>query len=288
MKINQIKLNEWLHRYAGYNDVPSLFLADYNRETFSALTSFFQNGLQSERQENLLTVFFNSIAGNGLTTMMLDFQMMVYRVASQNFLYVSSEMFVGIWIDYIRNGHRQKLSTLDDYLQLGDTWEKFYAPFVDGIIIDDIEFILRKETSMYALNNLIDNYHKNKKTVILTLHCMTSREFENLDIGSKQLQSRILQGICIDMREPSHKDREEFIQYYSDKCNIFLSDSSNMSQLRQYKSIRQIKDIIDALLFYSKDENKRVFSKNEVMFAEYAVESGGYHKDIIHNRGYHE
>lgn len=56
-----------------------------------------------------------------------------------------------------------------------------------------------------------------------------------------------------------HKDREEFIQYYLDKCNICLSDSLNMYQLRQYKSIRQIKDIIDALLYYSKDENKRVF-----------------------------
>lgn len=280
MKNDEKELHEWMYRYADFENVSPLFLADYNSETYNALTSFFQDGLQSERQENLLTVFFNSIAGNGLTTMMWDFQKMVYRVASKNLLYITSEAFVDMCIDYVRR-RKLKQFEVDDCLRLDNVWRKFFIPIVDGVIIDDVEFILGKCISMQALHSLTDYYCKNRKTVVLTLHCMASREFENLDIGNKQLQSRILQGICIDMREPCHKDKEEFIQYYLEKCNICLSDPLSIYRLRQYNSIRLIKDIINAMLFYAKDENKKAFSNNEVISAINAVMKGTYYNDEL-------
>lgn len=158
------------------------------------------------------------------------------------------------------------------------TSEKFYSDFMgavqnnkvalfkekyrkyDVLIMDDIQFLSKKEKTQEELFHLFNTLYENNKQIVFS-----SDKHPNFIPGLEdRLKSRFSQGMIVDIPSPDHDSRIEIIKKKSSLAGLFLEDSvidyiaSNLDG-----NIREIEGTINLLICHTQLKNK-VITINDV------------------------
>lgn len=260
---------EKLKNFLGMYEVEErLFESNYNRAINADLKLFMQKDDNKQESENVFSIFcFRK--GYGITTMLRERQWKAAQ-SGKNFFYCTSEKFVSYCADLCKHQTEDSIEevTIEKLFSMPEKLKNFSS--IDGIIIDDAEFILNKEHSMEALIYLIRNFKKHHKKVILTIREMDIHSFENTDIGNEILKDLILKGKKRDMREPSDLEKRNYLKYYSklksveidEEFAFFLAKSNYKTIARTVKIVEylQNKDIDDVYAFNFDNDLKEIIN----------------------------
>ena len=114
------------------------------------------------------------------------------RDASKKVLYVTSEVFTNELIDSIRNGNNTSMTKFR---------EKYRN--IDVLLIDDIQFIIGKESTQEEFFHTFNSLHGANKQIIVS----SDRPPKDLETLEARLQSRFEWGLIADISSPDYETR---------------------------------------------------------------------------------
>lgn len=203
-------------------------------------------------------LFIYGGAGLGKTHLMHS---IAHFILSENpekkVLYVTSESFTNELIDAIRNGNNTAMTSFR---------EKYRS--VDVLLIDDIQFIIGKESTQEEFFHTFNDLHGNKKQIIISSD-KPPKEIETLEA---RLRSRFEWGILADISSPDYETRmailhkKEELDGYNIDVEVIQYIATNIKS-----NIRELEGALNKLVALSNLENREI----NVALAEEAL------KDII-------
>ena len=107
-------------------------------------------------------------------------------------LYVTSETFTNELIDSIRNGNNSAMSD----------FRKKYRN-IDVLLIDDIQFIIGKESTQEEFFHTFETLYGQKKQIIVS----SDKPPKDLDILEERIRSRLEMGLIADISSPDYETR---------------------------------------------------------------------------------
>jgi len=145
--------------------------------------------------------------------------------------YTTSERFSS---DYIASTQNTRIN------QFKEKYRKF-----DVLIMDDIQFLSKKEATQNEVFHLFNILHENNKQIIFS-----SDMHPNLipDVADR-LKSRFNQGIIIDIQAPDHESRTQIIKKKAQSLNISLNDEilTYLADMIE-GNIRELEGAVNSLL----------------------------------------
>lgn len=120
-------------------------------------------------------------------------------------LYVNSETFTNEVIEGIRSGSSSAMNKLRDKYRT-----------VDVLLIDDIQFIIGKESTQNEFFNTFNTLYNEKKQIILSSD-KPPKEIKTLD---ERIRSRFECGVPIDIHEPDYETRMAILKNKAEIDNL--------------------------------------------------------------------
>lgn len=159
---------------------------------------------------------------------------------SKKVLYVTSEEFTNELIDSIRNGNNTAMSKFR---------EKYRS--IDVLLVDDIQFIIGKESTQEEFFHTFNALHGAKKQIIVS----SDKPPKDMDILEERIRSRFEWGLIADISSPDYETRvailrkkEELDGYKIDDAVIDYIAKNVKSNIRELEgSLNKIraKGILD-------------------------------------------
>ncbi|MCC8137967.1 MAG: chromosomal replication initiator protein DnaA [Clostridiales bacterium] len=172
-------------------------------------------------------------------------------------IYVTSETFTNEVIDAIRNGNATSMSKFR---------EKYRN--VDVLLIDDIQFIIGKESTQEEFFHTFNELHNNKKQIIISSD-KPPKEIETLEA---RLRSRFEWGLIADISSPDFETRMAILQKKEELDGYNIDNEVIKYIAMNVKSnIRELEGALNKLIAMSRLDKKEI----NVALAEEAI------KDII-------
>lgn len=172
-------------------------------------------------------------------------------------IYVTSEAFTNELIEAIRNGNNTVISSFR---------EKYRS--VDVLLIDDIQFIIGKESTQEEFFHTFNELHGNKKQIIISSD-KPPKEIKTLEA---RLRSRFEWGILADISSPDYETRMAILHKKEETDGYNIDNEVIEYIATNIKSnIRELEGALNKLVALSHLENKEI----TVALAEEAL------KDII-------
>ena len=167
-------------------------------------------------------------------------------------LYVTSEQFTNEVIDSIRSGNPASTKKLRDKYR-----------YVDVLIIDDIQFIIGKESTQEEFFNTFNTLHQNGKQIILSS-----------DKPPKEMErSRFGMGLIADIQPPDYETRMAILAEKAKSIGRDIDEEVfNYIATNIKSNIRELEGAFNKIVAYSKLNNVDINMTN----AEEAL------KDIIY------
>lgn len=151
-------------------------------------------------------------------------------------LYVTSEQFTNEVIESIRSGNAAKMNKLR---------EKYRT--VDVLLIDDVQFIIGKESTQEEFFHTFNVLHSSGKQIILTSD-KPPKEMETLE---ERIQSRFEWGLMADIGLPDYETRMAILRRKVESDEMDLSDEVLNYIANNIKSnIRELEGALNKLLAY--------------------------------------
>ena len=125
-------------------------------------------------------------------------------------LYVTSEDFTNELIDAIRNGNNSAMSNFR---------EKYRN--IDVLLIDDIQFIIGKESTQEEFFHTFEALYGQKKQIIVS----SDKPPKDLDILEERIRSRLEMGLIADISSPDYETRMAILRKKQDQEGYHLDDS---------------------------------------------------------------
>lgn len=173
-------------------------------------------------------------------------------------LYVSSETFTNELIEAIRNGNNTAMTKFR---------EKYRN--IDVLLIDDIQFIIGKESTQEEFFHTFNVLHSAGKQIVLSSD-KPPKEMETLE---ERFRSRFDWGLIADIQPPDYETRMAILRKNAEACNKPVDDEIFKYIATNIKSnIRELEGAFNRIIAKSKIENQ---SEITMELAEDAL------KDII-------
>ncbi len=180
-------------------------------------------------------------------------------------LYVTSEQFTNEVIESIRSGNATSMARLRDKYRT-----------VDVLLIDDIQFIIGKESTQEEFFHTFNELHAAGKQIVLSSD-RPPREMETLN---ERFRSRFEMGLIADIQAPDYETRMAILRKNTESQHIRLSDEILEYIASNIKSnIRELEGAYNKIIAYSKLNNVDDITLND---AKEAL------KDIIYPEKSHE
>ncbi len=156
-------------------------------------------------------------------------------------LYVTSEKFTNEVIESIRSGDAKTMSKLR---------EKYRT--VDVLLIDDIQFIIGKESTQEEFFHTFNTLHADGKQIVLTSD-RPPKELETLD---ERFRSRFEWGLVADIQPPDYETRMAILRKNAESCNKEIDNEVLEYIATNIKSnIRELEGAFNKIIAFSKLNN---------------------------------
>lgn len=181
-------------------------------------------------------------AGLGKTHLMHSIgHFILERNPDRKILYVTSENFTNDVIENIRSG---------DAIKLNKMREKYRT--VDVIMIDDIQFIIGKESTQEEFFHTFNTLHSMNKQVILSSD-RPPKEMETLD---ERFRSRFEWGLIADIQPPDYDTRMAILKKNTENYHKEIDDEVLNYIAENIKSnIRELEGALNKIFAFSKLNN---------------------------------
>lgn len=149
-------------------------------------------------------------------------------------LYVSSEKFTSQFIDALRNN---RISEFQNYYMQ-----------VDVLLIDDVQFLAKKEKTQEIFFHIFNHLHQLGKQIIMTSDC-PPRDLKGLE---ERLLSRFKWGLTADLQLPDYETRVAIIQ--SKMQNDGLDIPDDVTEYLAYSvdtNIRELEGVLISLIAHA-------------------------------------
>ncbi len=159
-------------------------------------------------------------------------------------LYVTSEEFTNELIDAIRNGNNSSMSKFRDKYRN-----------IDVLLIDDIQFIIGKESTQEEFFHTFNSLHSAKKQIIIS----SDKPPKDMQILEERFRSRFEWGLIADITLPDYETRmailhkKEEIDGYNINEEVIKYIANNIKS-----NIRELEGAFNKVMASSKLENKEV------------------------------
>ena len=178
-------------------------------------------------------------------------------------LYVTSEQFTNEVIESIRSGNAQSMTRLRDKYRT-----------VDVLLIDDIQFIIGKESTQEEFFHTFNELHAAGKQIVLSSD-RPPKEMETLD---ERFRSRFEMGLIADIQAPDYETRMAILRKNSEEQHLNVEDENLEYIPTNIKSnIRELEGAFNKIIAYSKLNNVEI---NLTMVQD-------VHKDNINHNAEH-
>jgi chromosomal replication initiator protein len=173
-------------------------------------------------------------------------------------LYVTSEAFTNELIEAIRN--RSDTTSILDF-------RKKYRN-IDVLLIDDIQFIIGKESTQEEFFHTFNTLHESKKQVIIS----SDKPPKDIETLEERLRSRFEWGLTVDIQSPDYETRMAILKKKEELDNLTIDDEVMKYIAANVKSnIRELEGALTKIVALSRLKNREV----NVILAEEAL------KDLI-------
>ena len=191
-----------MEEVSSYNNTSSVFEANLNKEyTFDTFVvgsnNQFAYAASLAVAESPGTIynplFLYSGVGLGKTHLMHSIAHFIMKTnPSMRVLYVTSETFTNEVIEAIRNGNNNSMR---------DFREKYRN--IDVLLIDDVQFIIGKESTQEEFFHTFNTLYGEKKQIIIS----SDKPPKDMDILEERIRSRFEWGLICDISSPNYETR---------------------------------------------------------------------------------
>ncbi len=156
-------------------------------------------------------------------------------------LYVTSEQFTNEVIESIRSGNAASMARLRDKYRT-----------VDVLLIDDIQFIIGKESTQEEFFHTFNELHAAGKQIVLSSD-RPPREMETLN---ERFRSRFEMGLIADIQPPDYETRMAILRKNAESQHIKLeNDILEYVATNIRSNIRELEGAYNKIIAYSKLNN---------------------------------
>ena len=195
-------------------------------------------------------------------------------------LYTTSEAFTNELIEAIRNGNNTVISSFR---------EKYRS--VDVLLIDDIQFIIGKESTQEEFFHTFNALHSAKKQIIIS----SDKPPKDMEILEDRIRSRFEWGLLADISSPDYETRVAILRKKEEMDGYNLDDAIIEYIAKNIKSnIRELEGSLNKIIAYANLEKREItmelaetvlqdiISPNEkkIITPEYIVNTVAEHFDI--------
>lgn len=161
-------------------------------------------------------------------------------------LYVTSESFTNEVIESIRSGNATAMTKLR---------EKYRT--VDVLMIDDVQFIIGKESTQEEFFHTFNVLHSSGKQIVISSD-KPPKEMETLE---ERFRSRFDWGLIADIQPPDYETRMAILKKNAENCNRDIDDAIFQYIATNIKSnIRELEGAFNRIIAKSKIENQSVIT----------------------------
>ena len=159
-------------------------------------------------------------------------------------LYVTSEEFTNEVIDSIRNGNASAMTKLRDKYRT-----------VDVLMIDDIQFIIGKESTQEEFFHTFNVLHSAGKQIILS----SDKPPKDMETLEERIRSRFEWGLIADVGYPDYETRMAILRKKEETEGFNLNDDVLDYIATNIKSnVRELEGALNKLLAFSNLENAEI------------------------------
>lgn len=159
-------------------------------------------------------------------------------------LYVSSETFTNELIEAIRNGNNTAMSKFR---------EKYRN--IDVLLIDDVQFIIGKESTQEEFFHTFNELHVAKKQIILS----SDKPPKDMETLEERIRSRFEWGLIADIGSPDYETRMAILRRKEEMDGFALDDNIlNYIATNIKSNIRELEGALNKLLAYSNLEKTEI------------------------------
>ena len=178
-------------------------------------------------------------AGLGKTHLMHSIgHFILERNPEMKVLYVTSENFTNEVIDCIRSG---------DALKMNKFREKYRT--VDVLMIDDIQFIIGKESTQEEFFHTFNTLHAAGKQIILS----SDKPPKDMETLEERFRSRFEWGLIADIQPPDYETRMAILKKNAENYNKEIDDEVFKYIAENIKSnIRELEGAFNKIIAFSK------------------------------------
>ena len=195
-------------------------------------------------------------------------------------LYVTSETFTNEVIDNIRSGNSAAMSKFRDKYRN-----------IDVLLIDDIQFIIGKESTQEEFFHTFNALHGAKKQIIIS----SDKPPKDMEILEDRIRSRFEWGLLADISSPDYETRVAILRKKEEMDGYNLDDSIIEYIAKNIKSnIRELEGSLNKIIAYANLEKREVtmelaetvlkdiISPNDkkIITPEYIINTVAEHYDI--------
>ena len=195
-------------------------------------------------------------------------------------LYTTSEAFTNELIEAIRNGNNTAMTKFR---------EKYRN--IDVLLIDDIQFIIGKESTQEEFFHTFNALHSAKKQIIIS----SDKPPKDMEILEDRIRSRFEWGLLADISSPDYETRVAILRKKEEMDGYNLDDAIIEYIAKNIKSnIRELEGSLNKIIAYAHLEKREItmelaetvlqdiISPNEkkIITPEYIVNTVAEHFDI--------
>ena len=163
---------------------------------------------------------------------------------NMNVLYVTSEVFTNELIESIRNGNSAAMTKFRDK----------YRNF-DALLIDDIQFIIGKESTQEEFFHTFNHLHLLKKQIIIS----SDKPPKDIETLEERLRTRFEMGLIADISSPDYETRMAILRKKEESDGYHISDDVIDYIATNVKSnIRELEGALNKLIAFSNLEKKEI------------------------------
>ena len=177
--------------------------------------------------------------------------MILEQNPNKKVIYVTSEEFTNEVIESIRSGDASSMSKLRDKYRT-----------VDVLMVDDIQFIIGKESTQEEFFHTFNALHEAHKQIVISSD-KPPKDIQNLE---ERFMTRFLWGLTVDIKNPDYETRMAILRKNSEKLEVTISD-----EIIQYiatnvvSNIRELEGALNKVAANAKLTNNRVPSLSDAM-----------------------